>query len=216
MLPSFWKPAVQLIPNLHSEGCRMRVRIPYQRLLTLGFLVIALVLAAGFVAADDPEATAELPGWDQETFTYQVVIEVPDKSADDLYLLSRQWVAETFRDISAIQFDDRDRHMLIIRGAWSTKISHGMYMIDVVLFEIKLEMRDGRCRMKVFNLMVGMYARFDDEQRSEAPIKDAKFWINTTPKAAKKRQKILSILSHLHESLLAGLQQDVAAQDDDW
>ena len=184
--------------------------------VTASLQVIALVLAAGFVAADDPEATAELPGWDQETFTYQVVLEVPDKSADDLHLLSRQWVAETFRDVSAIQFDDRDRHMLIIRGAWSIKISHGMQVIDVVLFEIKLEMRDGRCRMKVFNMMVSAYARFDEDERSEGPMKNVRFWTNTTPKAAKKRQKILSILSHLHESLLAVLQQDVAAQDDDW
>lgn len=73
-----------------------------------------------------------------------IVVEIPNKTADELFVLANSWAVDTFNSAEAvIEFSDKDAG--IIKGTFSHSISgFNTYMTETT---ITVEVREGRARI---------------------------------------------------------------------
>lgn len=81
------------------------------------------------------------------------VIQVPGKTAQEIYPLVKVWVAENFKSAnSVIQLDAPENGVLICKGSFSYKAPGGStYRVldGHVDFTLKIQLKDGRCKITV-------------------------------------------------------------------
>jgi len=85
----------------------------------------------------------------------QSVIDLEDKTKDELYVKSMEWLSKTFNESkSVIDYQDKEAGTIIGNGA----IQHFYSMIinGQVLFAVKLELKDNRARITLSNFMANI------------------------------------------------------------
>lgn len=85
-----------------------------------------------------------------QSLSYQQVIEVPDKTRQQLYVNLNYWVTATFKDKQAITLNDKDAGCIIISSTISNIVSHtgtlNKYSVSITPV-IRFDIKDGRIRV---------------------------------------------------------------------
>jgi hypothetical protein len=75
---------------------------------------------------------------------YEEVVTIANYNAADLYKFLKQWVSEAYVSANTvIQLDDKENHILIIKGLFTTNLFGKLGSYDHML---KIETKDGRFR----------------------------------------------------------------------
>lgn len=94
--------------------------------------------------------------YSQEAQTYSKVIQIPNTSADTLYLLSRQWFVSSFKTPNKVIQDD-SKELKLISGKGSIEYSYGklQYLAyeGYVTFLVQIQSREGRIKVDVTNIV---------------------------------------------------------------
>lgn len=78
----------------------------------------------------------------------QIVIEAPDKTQDELYVLANSWAVDTFKSSEAV-IDFSDKEAGIIKGTFTYEIGgFNTYMTETTM---TIEVKEGRLRMTFDN-----------------------------------------------------------------
>ena len=101
-------------------------------------LLIALFLVTGCATTSTENVVSEM----------NAIVEVPTKTADELFVLANSWAVDTFNSAEAvIEFSDKDAG--IIKGTFSHEISgFNTYLTKTT---ITIEVRKGRARITFDN-----------------------------------------------------------------
>ena len=104
------------------------------KLSIVAMLLVALFVVSGCASTSNENVVDEM----------NVVVEVPNKTADELFVLANSWAVDTFNSAEAvIEFSDKDAG--IIKGTFSHSISgFNTYLTETT---ITVEVREGRARI---------------------------------------------------------------------
>ena len=85
-----------------------------------------------------------------QSLTYQQVVEVPDKTKQQLYVDLNYWVTATFKDKQAITLNDKDAGCIIVSSTIDGIADHtgtvNRYVVSITPI-IRLDIKDGRIRV---------------------------------------------------------------------
>ena len=94
--------------------------------------------------------SAELTLDQNESLTYQQIINAPGKNKDQLYILLNYWATATFQDRQAITLDDKESGTIIISSTMPNIVEHmgtlNEYSISITPV-IKIDIKDERIRV---------------------------------------------------------------------
>lgn len=183
------------------------------RILTLLFL-IPLLAGAQVI----PEGTTDIwqvqfPMDSTGNITYREVIEVKDKSKDELYLSAKEWFAATFKDSKQVlEIDDKEAGVLVGSG-WSNIDGQ---VIDIKLWQtIKIETKDGKYRYTVTDFKLQSYPTIYNADPPTMDLEDSLFAKPDIKKAARKpKESILIQINGLVYGLKKGMNE--AGKEDQW
>lgn len=110
--------------------------------------LFTIILTAGCAAP----GSLDIPKDDEGNYQYQGVVEVEDRSQQELYDTAKEWVANNFRSAQdVIQLDDRENGRLIAKGyypiMWVGMERHAYHTL-------RIETRDGRYRYTIDDFVV--------------------------------------------------------------
>lgn len=94
--------------------------------------------------------------YSQEAQSYSKVVQIPNTSADTLYLLSRQWFVSNFKTPNKVIQDD-SKELKLISGKGTVEYSFGKLQYlsydGFLSFLIQIQARDGRIKVAITNII---------------------------------------------------------------
>jgi hypothetical protein len=85
-----------------------------------------------------------------QSLTYQQVIEAPDKTKSQLYVMVNYWVTATFKDKQAITLNDKEAGCIIISSTLEAIADHtgtlNRYVVNITPI-IRIDIKDGKVRV---------------------------------------------------------------------
>lgn len=94
--------------------------------------------------------------YSQAPQSYSKVIQIPNTSADTLYLLSRQWFVLSFKTPNKVIQDD-SKELKLISGKGSVEYSYGKLQYlsyeGFLTYLIQIQARDGRIKVDISNII---------------------------------------------------------------
>ncbi len=130
-------------------------------------LLIFLILSFSSLIAQEELYKRELPLNDDNRIEFEEIIEIPNKTKTDLYLLSKTWIIENYNSANdVIQMDDKEAGKIISKGIYS----YLQYGIDYKLHHIlKIYTKDGKVKINLSSLY--FHYSFMDA-KAETPIRE--------------------------------------------
>ena len=120
-----------------------------------------------------------------ESLTYQQIVESPGKTRDQLYVALNYWAAATFRDHQAITLNDKEAGCIIISSTIPNIVEHigtlNKYSVSITPV-IRLDIKEGRVRVTytvqnydvLADVSGGWLSPKDDDQRTYGDSKRKK------------------------------------------
>ena len=101
----------------------------------------------------------------------QKVFEVPGLGKDEIFEQSKIWIAKTFKSSKAvIEYENKERGVIIGNGAVTCHANAGLAEF-YVLFTMEEEIKDGKIRIKTYNIRTEKNIVFYEAYRQEALTK---------------------------------------------
>lgn len=181
------------------------------------FLLGAIPLCAQIIDCDQSTcAEVEIPTDDSGNYLFQQVIEVPGKTAAELYSQSKVYFAEQFKSANdVVQSEDPNTHT-IIGKAWSA-IDLGIAQAKL-WYTLKIETKDGRYRYSIYAM------RYDASNAQivyEEPLEQAFFEQRLAKgkrnfKDQKIRTRWLETVNALQKALISKMAAASSAENNEW
>jgi len=118
-------------------------------------IFIAAFLWLNVANAQDSNWWDPIPFNEKGLIEFVVDYDLPDKSKDEMYSITKVWLSEAFKSSkSVIEVDEKDAG--VIAGNGNTSFSWGNALIgyhtDPIFFSFKCQMKDGKYRLTVNNI----------------------------------------------------------------
>ena len=158
-------------------------------------------------------------GWsrnDAGQIEYQAVVQVDSVSKNDLYTAARTAFADLYKDSEEVlEVDDREGGIMVARG-WTriyTESGAADQMGSQLWFSTKLEFKDGRYRMTIYDLKTVVEAN-PITSRFEKPTEEYSTWIAEIHQPSYKKavlQALQGNFDYVKSKMLAA-----KGSDDNW
>lgn len=102
-----------------------------------------------------------------------------NKSKDELFSISKEWIVNTFKSGKAvIELEDKEKGIIIGKGATEKTITKYNFKI-FYLYTIKIEMKDSKARLTIYNI-------YSKGTGLEGHERTAEFWFGPLCKKCKQ------------------------------
>lgn len=116
---------------------------------TILIIILALSLNANCQIISDFKTDSD------GNINYNDVIELKDKTKDQLFLKAKSYFVDTFKSANdVIQLEDKENSIIVGRGNSTIHVNAGMGVSSTMLFNyrIKIETKDNKIRYELYNL----------------------------------------------------------------
>ena len=150
---------------------------------------------------------------------YSEVVQLPEISAENLYLRAKTWMADNFNSAKAVlDLDDKDSGLLIARGNSSVFVRMLGFNHEYKLnFSLKVECRDNRYKDTIYKLSIYI-APSQYNPGGEVDLK-VSFPANEGADISKNRKKVKAAVVSSMQSTLTSLKKYMVssnASSSDW
>ena len=171
---------------------------------------VSLSFLAGARAADAEPRPQFVLDKASGRLEYEQVVKLQGKSADQLFALAEQWVAEMFKDAdSVIQLSDANRGKLMARGWWEG-MSFGL-VTPKIWFDTVIEVKDGRYRLTFTRVVMKAHVMGEP---LEFLLRDSRLFNKDGKKQIKRREQFTARFHNMADSLRRTMGTDYV--EDDW
>jgi len=148
---------------------------------------------------------------DKGTIMYSEVVQAEGLTADNLFTLSKIYLADKYGDLDkVIELEDKDLGMILVEGLFTIWIEHSGYPYEYkVWHSLKIEMKEGRYRYQLYNFNIQY--KIEDRERAENMFSDES---NLHPVHVKIKDKMLQRIQTFANDIKTNLVPK--SKDDKW
>lgn len=187
-----------------------------KNLIRLFVLISILSISCDLLYAQDELYKTELPLNDYNRIEFVEVIEVPNKSLEEIYILSKEWIVENYKSANdVIQMDEKDAGKIIVKGIF---VYNDMGIDFNYHHTLKVDLKDAKVRISLGNLDLKFtWKNVPIEKPARQLIIDDLYMKNGKPNKGAKEQKeaIIKFWNGTKQSINESLNK-VSGKKDNW